>query len=581
MADAVRPALFFALPDGSELGLRVSRFDERQRRLRLRLPKAANCWDYAPLIDVTRREPGFGIHRFTGQSAAQWLAELKDRQFPEHARAMHWYESVVDSVLATLARRPRVPDNHYCIELAAPPLHSSLPRVISKLGLRRASAGQWQATLRALTGKGIKAEELDASGVLTRLGQLTDGAAPTVAEVIRMVDLRHITPKFASESRFGFVTTAGWYTGCKRIPAREYRRRGLMGAGRDALHVIRFRHQSLGWSVVRTRYRDLVTERTDWWSVLDERGRFIQQPVYGFECPEDAMAFAELRMSREFAPWGTDQALSKWERFSLQGGDGYQEILLQLDDWPGNYQPRHYRTRNVLVHVRTSIRLTQDGRRVLFLDEIQSDWHADIRAEAKPGSGRRQSMSSGGPPPDAPFRKEWPLLSMKLMLWWAQRLGVDGLAWSTAELQLARWRGHGPPETLYRSVVPEAALAISKTLGIENAHTLLSIRADTRCVVLGKNGWVVGNRQGVPITKPFRTRVQAESFADQTGEFVVIEVPVLWLHGLPTIRSIPLYGVDDKNAWLDATQTASAAPSAPQSATSRRQRNAADAITSR
>ena len=39
----------FAMPDGSELGLHVSRFDERQRRMRLTLPKSANCWDYAPL----------------------------------------------------------------------------------------------------------------------------------------------------------------------------------------------------------------------------------------------------------------------------------------------------------------------------------------------------------------------------------------------------------------------------------------------------------------------------------------------------------------------------------------------------
>ncbi len=59
------------MPDGSALGLHVSRFDERQRRLRLRLSKTATCWDYAPLIDVVRREPGFDAHRFTGKTASE------------------------------------------------------------------------------------------------------------------------------------------------------------------------------------------------------------------------------------------------------------------------------------------------------------------------------------------------------------------------------------------------------------------------------------------------------------------------------------------------------------------------------
>ena len=63
--------LSLSMPDGSALGLHVSRFDERQRRLRLRLPKAASCWDFAPLVDVVRREPGFDAHRFTGKTAAQ------------------------------------------------------------------------------------------------------------------------------------------------------------------------------------------------------------------------------------------------------------------------------------------------------------------------------------------------------------------------------------------------------------------------------------------------------------------------------------------------------------------------------
>jgi hypothetical protein len=240
--------------------------------------------------------------------------------------------------------------------------------------------------------------------------------------------------------------------------------------------------------------------------------------------------------------------MPKWERFSLPGGDGYQEILLQLDDWPGNYQPRHYRARNVLVHLRTGVRQTQDGRRVLFLDEIQSDWHADLHAEIKPESRKRRDT----PPPDAPFRKEWPLLSLKLMLWWAQRSGVDGLAWSTAELQLARWRGYGPPETLYRSVIPDAAQVLTKSLGLPFASTQLSVRTNSRRVELGEQGWIVRGSNGCQITKPFRSRHQAESFADRTGSFLVVKVPVIWIGTLAPLRMIPLYGTAPTQEWHKA-----------------------------
>lgn len=85
--------MVFALPDGSELGLRIGRLDERQRRLRFSLPKAATCWDYAPLIDVVYREPGFADHHFTGRTAAQWLADLRESCSPEDDRFRRWYES--------------------------------------------------------------------------------------------------------------------------------------------------------------------------------------------------------------------------------------------------------------------------------------------------------------------------------------------------------------------------------------------------------------------------------------------------------------------------------------------------------
>lgn len=549
MPDKEQPNYSYTALDGSVLALSESRFDERQRRQRHRLQKGAVCWDYAPLLDVVRQERGFRTHRFTGKSAAEWVADLRQRKSPELDHFAHWYESLVDHFLGELSKRPRIPDNLYSIELARPPLASSLPSMIRGLGLKRASAEQWAATLRSMTSKGVKPEELDESGVLIRLETQFAGETLSQAQIVRLIDLRHVTPKFVCESSFGFMTKAGWNECCQWVPAKDYKKRGLWGSkGDGSWYVIRYRHRALGWSVVRCRYTDLFTRRQDWWWVLDERGKLIAQATEGFDSPEDAIEYAEHKINQRFSSMGRDHALSKWERYSLPGSDDYREILIQLDDWPGSYKPRHFRTRNVLVHIRTGIRETDDGRRVLFLDEIQSDWHADVHAAGKDDSSQQNKVQ----PPDAPFRKDWSLLALKLMLWWSQVQKLDGVAWSTAELQSARWRSYGPPEALYRSALPDAARSIAKVLSLELAQTSMAVRSNTRWVELADDGWVVRNRSGVPITKPFRHRGQAEVFADLTGSFVRVNVPVLWLNGLPPIKAIPLYGVATEDYWLQS-----------------------------
>jgi hypothetical protein len=133
-------SLNFAMPDGSELRLHASRFDERQRRSRITLPKVSMCWDYAPLIDIVRKEPGFDRLFFTGKTAAQWLSDLQKHRSPDYERFRQWYAAVINRQLDALKKRQRVPDNHYCIEVASPPLESSLPRLVRELRLKRVGA---------------------------------------------------------------------------------------------------------------------------------------------------------------------------------------------------------------------------------------------------------------------------------------------------------------------------------------------------------------------------------------------------------------------------------------------------------
>ena len=166
------------------------------------------------------------------------------------------------------------------------------------------------------------------------------------------------------------------------------------------------------------------------------------------------------------------------------------------------YQSPHFPgTPNLLVSIRFNERTDADGARVLFIEEIQSDWHQtgrekgyqkgpDTRTLEKlsreelmtiartndpngvwddeasiaefgepvsretllevirgweredPGFNVEQFLrarASTGGVPDAPFKTSWPTLAMKRMVRWAAENGFDKIAWTTGAQQVDRY----------------------------------------------------------------------------------------------------------------------------------------------
>src|SRR5690606_5896161 len=50
-----------------------------------------------------------------------------------------------------------------------------------------------------------------------------------------------------------------------------------------------------------------------------------------------------------------------------------------------NYKSGHWDEKNVLAHVRLNDRTDADGNKVLFVEEIQSDWHQEGRKKGYKG----------------------------------------------------------------------------------------------------------------------------------------------------------------------------------------------------
>jgi hypothetical protein len=164
-----------------------------------------------------------------------------------------------------------------------------------------------------------------------------------------------------------------------------------------------------------------------------------------------------------------------------------------------NFKSGHFDQPNILAHVRFNERTDADGKKVLFVEEVQSDWHqagrkrgygkssdfkphtyspeefnisqADSQWVTTDNSGTRRVVGKGvvdgeqgareyfarwltklekeraaeidladsSRVPDAPFKKEWPMLAMKRVFRYAAENGFDRVAWTTGEQQAARY----------------------------------------------------------------------------------------------------------------------------------------------
>jgi hypothetical protein len=68
---------------------------------------------------------------------------------------------------------------------------------------------------------------------------------------------------------------------------------------------------------------------------------------------------------------------TQYANYTLQGGENYREFLFTMPSKTGErgYNSSHWNYENVLAHMRVNDRVDTDGKKVLLIEELQSDWH--------------------------------------------------------------------------------------------------------------------------------------------------------------------------------------------------------------
>lgn len=285
----------------------------------------------------------------------------------------------------------------------------------------------------------------------------------------------------------------------------------------------------------RTYYDDLgyeVTGNDDvGYSITDPNGNPVSTGRSGiYDIGEVESRIREDALNQDLLHFPEDESGAKFQDYTLPNGENYREVLIQypqkpeivkemsggqgwmaqgsegsepiygktreeaIERWQNsrhakNYQSGHFDEPNILAHFRTTDR-TIDGKKTLFVEEIQSDWHQQGRKkgynnpqaleEIKKERARLLDMKDyynklampyvqegkDAPPeivdgwtiatnglqkldekqnalgravPDAPFKKNWQELAMKRAMQMAAEGGYDRVAFTTGKQQADRY----------------------------------------------------------------------------------------------------------------------------------------------
>jgi hypothetical protein len=217
------------------------------------------------------------------------------------------------------------------------------------------------------------------------------------------------------------------------------------------------------------------------------------------EAANFAKEFAKTEAGKEFAD------NTKFSNYTLPGGENYREILLTLPikmvsedearvilnakpnaklsaadisfasrKKADEFESQHFDQPNILAHLRVNDRVI-DGKKTLFVEEVQSDWHQAGRKKGyqKPlltdaekkrwneltAKDNRNAITDADRPefealaekvtaeilakkdgvPDAPFKTTWSDLSMKRVIQMASEGGYDRIAFTTGKTQAERY----------------------------------------------------------------------------------------------------------------------------------------------
>lgn len=421
-------------------------------------------------------------------------------------------------------------------------LYSRLISYIESINMDRAPASQWLNTLCNMGKLGIRREELRWCGLTEFLQTIakSNNRKLNKDEVLAQIDFSALRIELSNELIPLPENDLAFDEVAEVIPAKRLVKSGII-AQDSAMAVIRYVDRVLNYKVgvLKSRLPGKCLSCVPAWFALDPYGNALTHQDDGlfFDNAEQALKTASVHAREVFGYQGQLGFSNKYQYVSLCEGKDYREWLVTLPDYCQSHFSSHYTERNVLIHIRTKTRVDNSQRKLLFIEEIQSDWHKTASSKINANSWDRRI-------PDAPFRKEWIGLAIKLMLLHAVENGFDGIAWADGRIQESHYHRQMPGiRRVYDKNLPQEFEKLGKAWDVNIVSANIATRDPWLRAERVKDKWKVTDASGTFRTRPNLNRSDAIRCLERHSKKTHLTVPLfpipdamrehISLHGLP------------------------------------------------
>ncbi|MFQ5468701.1 MAG: hypothetical protein ACE5EH_00195 [Gammaproteobacteria bacterium] len=546
------------LPSGQFVSISSERARYHATRQKIRITKESPHQDLYHLVDVVYLDKDYGFHRYQNnyrfagytvsdrQRLNKWHGE--DRKY-----FLDWIKQRDAVVEIEAARKKIIYDNlpDEIMTFVYPQyLYSILQRCIARMSLARASVSQWRNTILNMRQCGVRKDELDWSGVLTFLDRAEKNGADSVSreELLEQVDFSNIRLVLTNELVRVEPNELVFNEAAEILLSHRYERAGLTMEN-DRYIVLRYVDPLFNYRIGYIKPQSVSeisqSHLSSGWLVFDPDGQVLLDQRQGsvmsyYPDAVSAKQAASEDARRRFGLKSVLKPSDKYEYLSLHGGDDYREWLLTMPDYQKSHFTSHFTERNMLFHIRTKTRYDLGGKKLLYIEELQSDWH---QQHIHKGHIPRLSEKT----PDAPFSKEWPLLAVKLMLIHAIEKDYDGIAWSPGHTQQMHFQSEVDwLLQLYDQIIPKCLKQLSNEWDGVIGQT--SIKTKEPWVTPKRSGdyWYVADAVGHFKTGARLSKIEALQICERYCKSIDLSVPVFYLpaamRGKIQQDGLPMFG---------------------------------------
>lgn len=427
-------------------------------------------------------------------------------------------------------------DNHQI------PTYSNLMNWFNSLDMHSAPAHQWISTIKSLNA--IRGEEVQRSEILDYLLGLNEQDKVLKNNLILVVQLGlfkcdiNLLTECSTVYRPALQTKAFTPELIPKIILDSFADNEVIGC---------FKLSSFAFKIVGLRFTGIFGVGEGWFVFDDRWQQFKPSKSYGNVL--EAVDFLYTVATDKFSQYYSRTPRNHYERFSLLGKKlSYKEWIVSLPDWPASFDNGHFSVENTILHLRTSEWIDASGKPLLLVDEIQSDWHAQGRSNGYLRNDEISQNNETDAVPDAPFKKEWHELGIKIATWIALQSGHHRIAFNTAHTHSSRYESDSERfHLLYDQLIPKALEKLAskfKCLLVES--TIITSQPKHRLKKLGSSGWEMRARIDDELPTLIKNETVAMRYLRSRGSKKLEKVKVFEistsLAAIVKNKGLPLFG---------------------------------------